>query len=188
MSGRNDRARGAGGRTGASRPIQRAGSPRHAASDDGGERVARVAERIRGELADMLLRGEIRDPAASGAIISAVTVTRDLSLARVFLRVLEAEPTDARRREVVAAFERARGHVRRELGARIARGMVAYVARSGTLVVMELSEPLKVKTPLSWRTTSVAVGVVDPEGLIDAISQARRPPGPGGNAPPPDEP
>ena len=122
MSGRNDRARGAGGRTGASRPIQRAGSPRHAASDDGGERVARVAERIRGELADMLLRGEIRDPAASGAIISAVTVTRDLSLARVFLRVLEAEPTDARRREVVAAFERARGHVRRELGARIARG------------------------------------------------------------------
>ena len=74
------------------------------------------------------------------------------------------------------------------LGARIARGMVAYVARSGTLVVMELSETLKVKTPLSWRTTSVAVGVVDPEGLIDAIFQARRLQRPGGNAPPPDEP
>lgn len=69
------------------------------------------------------------------------------------------------------------------LGARIARGMVAYVARSGPIVVMELSEPLKVRTPLSWSTSSVAVGVEDPDGLIDAISQARRPPGPGGPEP-----
>jgi ribosome-binding factor A len=124
MSGRNDRSRerDARGRSSTGRPGTR-GAPRAAASgDDGGERVARVGERIRAELADMLLRGEIRDPAASGAIVSAVTVTRDLSLARVFLRVLEASPSEARRREVVAAFDRARGHVRRELSARIARG------------------------------------------------------------------
>lgn len=120
MSGRNDRNRERG--RGPARPAPR-GAPKQAAShDEGGERVARVGERIRAELADMLLRGEIRDPAASGAIVSAVTVTRDLSLARVFLRVLDAEPTAARQRDVVAAFERARGHVRRELGARIARG------------------------------------------------------------------
>jgi ribosome-binding factor A len=117
MSGRNDRGRDRVARGSASRGAARSSKP-----DEGGERVVRVGERIRAELADMLLRGEIRDPAAVGAIVSAVTVTRDLSLARVFLRVLETAPTEARRREVVAAFERARGHVRRELGARIARG------------------------------------------------------------------
>lgn len=84
--------------------------------------MARVGERIRAELADMLLRGEVRDPAARGAIVSSVTVTGDLSLARVFLRVLEAEPSVARQREVVAAFTRAGGHVRRELAARVSRG------------------------------------------------------------------
>ncbi|MBN8615415.1 MAG: 30S ribosome-binding factor RbfA, partial [Deltaproteobacteria bacterium] len=85
-------------------------------------KIARVGERIRGELADMILRGEVRDPATQGAIVSAVSVTGDLSLARVFLRVLEAEASEARKREVVAAFDRAKGHVRRELAARVSRG------------------------------------------------------------------
>jgi hypothetical protein len=61
-------------------------------------------------------------------------------------------------------------------GARIAQGLVAFVAHSGTLVVIELSEPLRVRAPLGWSASSVAVGVEDPEGLIAAISQARRPP------------
>ncbi len=86
------------------------------------DRLARVAERIRGELADMLLRGEVRDPATNGALVSAVTVTGDLSLARVFLRVLDTTASEARKRDVVAAFDRARGHIRRELAARLSRG------------------------------------------------------------------
>lgn len=61
-------------------------------------------------------------------------------------------------------------------GARIAQGMVAFVGRSGTLVVIELSEPLRVRAPLGWSANSVAVGVEDPDALIAAISQARRPP------------
>jgi hypothetical protein len=61
-------------------------------------------------------------------------------------------------------------------GARIAQGMVAFVGRSGTLVVIELSEPLRVRAPLGWTANSVAVGVEDPDALIAAISQARRPP------------
>ncbi len=89
------------------------------APEAGVERVARVAERVRVELADLILRGELRDPRASGAIVSAVTITRDLSLARVFLRVLEAEASEARKREVVRAFESARGHLRHELAARL---------------------------------------------------------------------
>lgn len=64
-------------------------------------------------------------------------------------------------------------------GARIAQGLVAFVAHSGTLVVIELSEPLRVRAPLGWSANSVAVGVEDPDGLIAAISAARRPPGPG---------
>jgi len=91
-----------------------------AAPEPGAERVARVAERVRVELADLILRGELRDPRARGAIVSAVTITRDLSLARVFLRVLEAEASDERKREVVKAFESARGHLRHELAIRLA--------------------------------------------------------------------
>jgi ribosome-binding factor A len=118
MSSRSDRGRERDAKSARSART----TTRRPPSDDGGERVARVGERIRAELSDMLLRGEIRDPAAQGSFVSAVTVTRDLSLARVFLRLLESEPSEARQREVVAAFERARGHVRSELGARIARG------------------------------------------------------------------
>ncbi len=85
----------------------------------GPERTARVAERVRTELADMLLRGEVRDPEASGAIVSAVTITNDLSLARVYLRLLDAEPTEARRTALVKALDRAKGHVRRSLASRL---------------------------------------------------------------------
>lgn len=70
-------------------------------------------------------------------------------------------------------------------GARIAQGMVAFVGHSGTLVVIELSAPLRVRAPLGWSAGSVAVSVEDVEGLIAAISQARRPPRPA--SPPPDE-
>jgi ribosome-binding factor A len=82
--------------------------------------MARVAERVRAELSDMLLRGEVRDPEARGAIVSAVTVTSDLSLARIYVRLLETEATAARRTALVKALERAKGHVRRELAARLA--------------------------------------------------------------------
>jgi len=67
----------------------------------------------------MLLRGEVRDPEASGAIVSAVTITNDLSLARVYLRLLDAEPTEARRTALVKALDRAKGHVRRSLASRL---------------------------------------------------------------------
>lgn len=114
-----DATRGAAGER---RGTRAKGSEATRTGSESSDRVARVGERIRGELADMLLRGEVRDPATNGAIVSAVTVTGDLSLARVFLRVLEAEPSEARKRDVVAAFDRAKGHVRRELAARVSRG------------------------------------------------------------------
>lgn len=67
---------------------------------------------------DLLLRGSLRDPAASEVVISAVRVTDDLSIARVYVRVLEEIGAD-RQEQVVEALGRATGFLRRELGHRL---------------------------------------------------------------------
>ncbi len=85
-------------------------------SASGGNRDKRVAERIRSDLMDLLLRGEIRDPELQGAIVSGVDVTSDLSLARVFLRDLDGNADERRRKRLVRAMTRASGFIRRELG------------------------------------------------------------------------
>jgi hypothetical protein len=60
------------------------------------------------------------------------------------------------------------------VGARIARGMVAFVGASGTLVVLELTEPARVRAPLGWWARSIAIGAEDVHGLITAIAEERR--------------
>ncbi|HJL03452.1 MAG TPA: 30S ribosome-binding factor RbfA [Polyangiaceae bacterium LLY-WYZ-15_(1-7)] len=81
-------------------------------------RADRVAERLRAELSELLLRGRVRDPGAKDVVVSAVRVTDDLSLARVYVRVLQE--ADARRKQrVVAALTRASGFLRRELAAKL---------------------------------------------------------------------
>ncbi len=63
------------------------------------------------------------------------------------------------------------------VGARIAKGLVAFVAASGgRLVLIELSEPVRVRAPLGWMARSIAIGAEDVDGLIEAIAEARRPP------------
>lgn len=62
------------------------------------------------------------------------------------------------------------------VGARIARGLVAFVGASGTLVLVELAGPLRVRAPLAWTARTIAIGAEDVDGLIEAIAQARRPP------------
>jgi ribosome-binding factor A len=84
----------------------------------GFRRADRVAERIRSELMDLLLRGSVRDPAAQDVVISEVRMTDDLSIARVYVRVLE-EIDPERQQGVVEALERASGFLRRELGHRL---------------------------------------------------------------------
>ncbi len=83
------------------------------------KRSVRVAERIRLELSELILRGELRDPRARGAVISRVVVTDDLSLAKVYVRVLDTEVTEERKKELLRAFESARGYLRREVGKRL---------------------------------------------------------------------
>ena len=88
-------------------------------ADTESHRASKVGQRVREELMDMLLRGDVHDPAVVGCVVSAVTVTRDLSLARVYVRVLEVDPSVIRQKRVVRALERANGFLRRALAGRL---------------------------------------------------------------------
>jgi len=67
---------------------------------------------------ELLLRGSVRDPAAKDVVVSAVRMTDDLSIARVYVRVLEEIDAD-RQDTVVEALGRASGFLRREIGQRL---------------------------------------------------------------------
>ncbi|MGB5367335.1 MAG: 30S ribosome-binding factor RbfA [Polyangiales bacterium] len=84
----------------------------------GFRRADRVSERIRSELMELMLRGSVRDPAAKDVVVSAVRMTDDLSIARVYVRVLEEIDSD-RQDRVVEALRRASGFLRREIGHRL---------------------------------------------------------------------
>jgi ribosome-binding factor A len=67
---------------------------------------------------ELILRGSVRDPAAKDVVVSAVRMTDDLSIARVYVRVLEEIDAD-RQDTVVEALGRASGFLRREIGQRL---------------------------------------------------------------------
>jgi ribosome-binding factor A len=84
-----------------------------------GRRQQRVEELLRRELAQMLLRGELRDPRlspASAVGITGVDVSADLSVARVYVDVLAES---LRIDDVLAAFEGGAGVLRHKLGERL---------------------------------------------------------------------
>jgi hypothetical protein len=60
------------------------------------------------------------------------------------------------------------------IGVRLGRGLVAFVPASGPTALIELTEPIAVRTPLRWRTRRVVIGAEDVEGLIEAVAAARR--------------
>lgn len=59
------------------------------------------------------------------------------------------------------------------VGARIARGMVAFLGATGTVVVLQLTEPTSVRAPLSWKARSIGVGVEDVSGFVAAVAAER---------------
>lgn len=80
------------------------------------QRSDRVADAIKKEIAS-LLQNEIKDPRLPEmASVVAVEVTRDLSLARVYISVLGSE---AEKKDCQAAIESAGGFIRREIGKRV---------------------------------------------------------------------
>jgi ribosome-binding factor A len=86
-------------------------------------RKDRIAEEIRRIVSELFLR-ELKDPGLKGtAGISDVEVTNDGSYATLYIMVSCGPDKDAadedEKRAVLDAFRRAKGHLRREIGARL---------------------------------------------------------------------
>lgn len=79
------------------------------------KRADRVADQIRMEVADILMR-KIKDPRVHGVTVTDVELTGDLRIAHVFVTTMEQ---DAAEREVFAGLSKASGFVRAELGRRL---------------------------------------------------------------------
>jgi len=80
-----------------------------------GIRLQRIADRIRQELSEMLIR-EISDPRLSMIHVTDVKVDRELAVADIFVSAVEGE---ARSKEVLAGLESASGFIRRALAGRV---------------------------------------------------------------------
>ena len=83
------------------------------------ERPARVGERIRAELMEMLLLGQLKDPGTQGAVVHAVKVTGDLRHAKVYVRLGQVDPPQRAKEGLMRGLERAKGFLRRQIGDRL---------------------------------------------------------------------
>lgn len=80
-----------------------------------GVRLQRIADRLREEISEMLIR-EISDPRLHQVFITDVKVDRELAFADIYLSAVEGSVRSA---EILAGFEHASGFLRRQLSARI---------------------------------------------------------------------
>lgn len=88
-----------------------------------GYRAGRLGEEIRRIVSEMLLK-ELKDPRFKGMVsISAVDVTSDGSYATLYITVMGfgpgAEVTEEEKADVIAAFQSAKGTIKREIGRQI---------------------------------------------------------------------
>lgn len=81
----------------------------------GHQRVQRVAEQMKKEIAD-ILRNELRDPRLGMVSITEVELSADLRYARVFVSVLGDDQAIKDNMEIL---ERASGLIRRQVGDRL---------------------------------------------------------------------
>ncbi|HEU4683684.1 MAG TPA: 30S ribosome-binding factor RbfA [Nitrospira sp.] len=81
----------------------------------GYSRAERVADQIRMEVADILMR-KIKDPRVRAVTVTDVELTNDLRIARIFVTALGSEEET---RDVFAGLAKASGFVRSELGRRV---------------------------------------------------------------------
>ncbi len=78
-------------------------------------RADRVADQIRMEVADILMR-KIKDPRVRSVTVTDVELTKDLRIARVYVTTLERNEAE---RQVFDGLAKASGFVRAELGRRL---------------------------------------------------------------------
>jgi ribosome-binding factor A len=79
------------------------------------KRADRVADQIRMEVADILMR-KIKDPRVRDITVTDVELTGDLRIAYVFVTTMQTGETE---RNIFAGLSKARGFVRSELGRRL---------------------------------------------------------------------
>lgn len=79
------------------------------------KRADRVADQIRMEVADILMR-KIKDPRVRSVTVTDVDLTPDLRIAHVYVTTMEKDEAE---REVFAGLSKASGFVRAELGRRL---------------------------------------------------------------------
>ncbi|MEZ4372700.1 MAG: 30S ribosome-binding factor RbfA [Polyangiaceae bacterium] len=79
-----------------------------------GRRPQRVAEGIRGRLAE-LIRREAGDPRVAALVITSVEMTDDLGIAKINVRLLAGDDERSRKR-VMNSLSRMAGHLRKALG------------------------------------------------------------------------
>jgi ribosome-binding factor A len=88
-----------------------------------GYRQGRLGEEIKKTISTMLLK-ELKDPRLAGMVsVTAVDVTGDGSLAKVYISVMETseekKPEDRQKQEVLDAMKSAKGLIRKEIGKQV---------------------------------------------------------------------
>ena len=89
-----------------------------------GYRPKMMGEEIRKVISDMLIHGDLKNPAFQNMIgISGVDVTNDGSYATLYITVLSYNPkkqlTADDKQEVLNAFDKVKGYLRSEIGKRV---------------------------------------------------------------------
>ncbi|HUV15329.1 MAG TPA: 30S ribosome-binding factor RbfA [Pelolinea sp.] len=79
-------------------------------------RLKRIADRIKQEISEMFVMGQINDPRLLGVFITDVNVDRELSFANVFVSAIEGENTSEM---ILDGLEHASGFLRSTLAKRI---------------------------------------------------------------------
>ena len=113
----------------------------------GYHRADRVADQIRMEVADILMR-KIKDPRVQSVTVTDVKLTSDLRIARVFVTTMSTEEE----RNVFAGLAQASGFVRGELGRRLSLRYLPEIVFAKDVSgprgdrVLKLLDELQVKT------------------------------------------
>ncbi|HAD05775.1 MAG TPA: 30S ribosome-binding factor RbfA [Anaerolineaceae bacterium] len=79
-------------------------------------RLQRIADRIRQDLSEMLVTGQIRDPRLTGITITDVKVDRELAYADIYVSAVEGSQ---RAQEILDGLQSASGFIRRTLADQI---------------------------------------------------------------------
>jgi ribosome-binding factor A len=79
-------------------------------------RLRRISNRIKEEISEMLVTGQINDPRLPGVFVTDVNVDRELAFANIFISALEGEYSH---KEIIDGLEHAGGFLRSALAKRI---------------------------------------------------------------------